>query len=70
MEIEEIQIKNKYYKKDKAASKELIALEIQCRSNYCNVKSKQNDFDTVRLQALKILEIEENEKAYFRLAQA
>lgn len=50
--------------------KEFQALETSCRLNYCNVKAKLNDYHTVKIQAMLVLQKEENGKAYFRLGQA
>lgn len=71
LEIEEIKLKSNY--KDFSAEKrvELDSLEVSCRSNYSNVKAKENDWDIVKTHAQEILKIEPNNgKGNFRLGQA
>ena len=65
LEIEEISAKNTGFPKA-----ELQKLEISCRLNYANAKSKIADYDIAIIQAKEVLKIEENKKAYFRLGHA
>lgn len=52
-------------------TKELADLEIKCRSNYSNVKAKQNDFETVLHHSQLIIKIDPNNgKGLFRQGQA
>ena len=50
---------------------ELQRLEITCRLNYANAKSKLGEFETVISEASQVIKLDENNgKAYFRLGQA
>jgi tetratricopeptide (TPR) repeat protein len=65
IEIEELRSKNK-----KMHDEDLDNLEVSCRLNYANVKSKEGDYEVVLAQSRAVLNIKENGKAYFRLGQA
>lgn len=45
-------------------------LEISCMSNYCAAKIKTKEYDDVIEMGKKILSLEKNGKAMFRMAQA
>jgi len=47
--------------------KSLDDLEVSCRLNYANVKTKKNDFETSLSQAEQVLKIREDGRAYYRI---
>jgi tetratricopeptide (TPR) repeat protein len=65
IEIEEIKARGN------VKNAELDELEISCRLNYCNVKSKVDEYGTVLSQAKEVLKLQpENGKGLFRQGQA